>query len=424
MLNVVILGLVSLLTDLSAEMIYPLVPLYLVSRLGATPALVGLIEGTVESLASLLRVVFGQVADRARRRKPLVILGYSASALSRVVMYLAGSWGLVYLARGLDRFGKGVRSAPRDALIADGVPQAVRGRGFGLHRLLDSAGAAAGAGVAFFALLRWADAYRSVFLASLIPGVCAVLVLALVRETPRARPWREAAPVCSATPGGAGAARPRAPGLLSAWPRLDRRLKGFLLLCFLFSLGNSSNQFLLLRAQSSGYSPATVVLLYLLYNLVYSLTSYPAGRLSDRVGRKAVITAGFAAYALVYLGFAHPPGVAWFWALFLAYGVYSGLTDGVEKALVVDLAPAELRATLVGLHSTLVGVALFPASLLAGVLWNAFGPAAPFYLGSATAALAALGLQVVLRAPSRGGAPAGGRRKGTVAPESGGRAWD
>ncbi|MDI6638770.1 MAG: MFS transporter [Bacillota bacterium] len=458
MFNIIILGMVSLLTDISTEMVYPLLPLFLTTRLGATPAVVGLIEGIAESLASLLKVFSGYLADLFGRKKPLAILGYGSSTVGKVVLYLAGSWPVVLAARVIDRFGKGVRTAPRDALIADSSTPETRGRAYGLHRAMDTLGAAVGVLLAYYFITAYKGDYGSVFLWAMVPAFLGVAVLFFARET-RARALETAtdgraesdahtsagagagagagadadadadadagantdagADTCAGADAGAGAVpdagasagtchgagpntgtpvpavrRRRPPSF--QWSKLDRRLRGFLVVVFLFALGNSSNQFLLLRAGNLGFSPATVLLVYFLYNMVYSVLSYPAGRLSDRIGRKTLLVAGYATYGLVYLGFAFARTPWHVWALFAIYGAYIALTEGVEKALVADIAPLDLRATTIGLHATLVGIGLLPASLLAGFLWNLFGPQATFLFGGVMGLLAAVGIWAVV----------------------------
>lgn len=441
MFNIIILGMVSLLTDISTEMVYPLLPLFLTTRLGATPAVVGLIEGIAESLASLLKVFSGYLADLFGRKKPLAILGYGSSTVGKVVLYLAGSWPVVLAARVIDRFGKGVRTAPRDALIADSSTPETRGRAYGLHRAMDTLGAAVGVLLAYYFITAYKGDYGRVFLWAMVPAFLGVAVLFFARETrERARETAAdgraesdahtsagagagagtdadadadagadagagAAPDAGASAGtchGAGpntgtpvpAVRRRRPPSFQ-WSKLDRRLRRFLVVVFLFALGNSSNQFLLLRAGNLGFSPAAVLLVYFLYNMVYSVLSYPAGRLSDRIGRKTLLVAGYATYGLVYLGFAFARTPWHVWALFAIYGAYIALTEGVEKALVADIAPLDLRATTIGLHATLVGIGLFPASLLAGFLWNLFGPQATFLFGGVMGLLAAVGIWAV-----------------------------
>ncbi len=380
MFNILLLGLTSLFTDVSSEMIYPLVPFFLTLKLGASAGLLGLIEGIAESVASLLKVFSGYISDRLKNRKGLTIVGYGLSAVGKLLLVVANAWGIVLGARVVDRLGKGIRTAPRDALIADSSPDGKRGSSFGLHRALDTGGAVVGVLLAYFFFTRLAQGeYTPVFMWSVVPAVIGVVLLFWVRET---QPREDK----------------RAHLLSLRWSVLPRKLQLFLVIALLFTLGNSSNTFLLLRAQNLGFTPATAILLYLVYNVVYGLVSYPAGRLSDKIGRKRLLVAGYAFYGLVYLGFArvNAPQQAWMWALFGLYGLYIGFTEGIEKALVSDLAPASLRATAIGLHATVVGIGLFPASLIAGQLWDRIGPAAAFYFGGGTGLVAAIGLALVL----------------------------
>ncbi|MFQ5680558.1 MAG: MFS transporter [Candidatus Omnitrophota bacterium] len=387
MLSIVLLGLVSFFTDVSSEMVYPLLPLFLTVKLGAAPALLGLIEGTAESLASLLKVFCGYWSDRINKRRPIAVLGYGFSFLGKFLLYLSVSWGGVFCARILDRFGKGVRTAPRDALIADLAAKKDRGRCFGLHRAMDTLGAVVGI---FFAYLFFAypgAGYRRMFFWALIPAAIGIIVLFFVKEDPGRRFYSFEA--------GAGPEKKERlslKGLIAGFRSLDRRLRAFLIIAFLFSLANSSNMFLLLRAKSMGFDIKVVILLYLVYNICYALSSYPAGIISDRIGRKSLLVLGHLFYALVYLGFALTKSFSFIWVLFGVYGVYAGLTEGVEKAFVSDLAPSQGRATFIGLHSALVGIGLFPASLLAGVVWGLAGSAAAFILGAVFSLAAAVGL--------------------------------
>lgn len=377
MFNVIILGIVSFLTDISTEMVYPLIPLYLVSKLGASPAIVGIIEGIAESTASLLRVFSGYISDLVGRRKPLAILGYGSSTIGKIFLYISNSWGLVLVGRWIDRFGKGIRTAPRDALIADSTDPTKRGSAFGLHRAMDTLGAVLGIILAYYFFTRFSGDYSRVFLYSLIPAFLGVIALFFVRETKKIKDSRASKPVLK-------------------WSILDKRLKGFLIVTLIFTLGNSSNQFLLLRAKNLGFNDATVLLLYLVYNLVYMVFAYPAGRLSDRIGRKRIIVIGYLFYGLVYLGFALVGKADYLWLLFGLYGIYIGLTEGVQKALISDIAPVETRATLIGLHATLEGIGLLPASFIAGLLWNTISASAPFYFGGLMGIISALGMLLVL----------------------------
>ncbi len=372
------LGLVSLLTDVSSEMVYPLIPLYLTAVLGASPGVLGIIEGVAESLASLLKIFSGQISDRFEKRKPLTIVGYGLSALGKVLFVVAATWTGILWARVSDRLGKGIRTAPRDALIAESAVDASRGEAFGLHRAMDTAGAVIGILLAYWLFTRYQGEYLHVFIFAVIPAVLGVAALFLVSENGRQR-------------------RKEAKKVVLSWSGLDRRLRYFLIVTFLFNLGNSSNQFLLVRAGTSGFTPEQVILLYLLMNVGYFIISYPAGLISDRVGRRGLLVAGYALYGAVYLGFAAAHAAWQFVVLFAVYGLYLGLTDGVEKAFMADVAAPEQRATVYGLQAMAVGFALLPASVIAGALWDAFGAAAPFWFGGITGLAAAGGLWVGMR---------------------------
>jgi len=377
-MNIWLLGLISFFTDVSSEMVYPLIPLFLTARLGASPAILGLIEGTVESLAALLKVTSGRYSDRWGRRKPLAVVGYSLSFMGKALLYLAGSWQGVFLARSLDRTGKGVRGAPRDALIAESAAPGKLGAAFGLHRLMDTLGAVLGVMLAYFLMQAAPKDYARVFLWSLVPAAFAVLCFVPVRDIAQSR---------------VAAAR----AALAPLTRLPTDVKRFLVVALLFSLGNSSNHFLLLRAFTIGYLPANVILLYLVYNLSYAAISYSAGRLSDRIGRKPLLLCAYLLYALVYAGFALVTRPGAMWTLFAAYGLYAGISEGVEKALLMDLSAGLGKATTIGWHGTVVSLTLLPASLVAGLLWEFINPAAPFVFGAVMAVIAAATLFSTVR---------------------------
>ncbi len=383
MLNIIITGITSLLTDISTEMVYPLVPLYL-ATLGAQPAVLGLIEGFAESTASLLKVFSGGISDRFRRRKPIAILGYAGSTIGKLLLYLSRSWGLVFAGRMIDRIGKGIRVAPRDALIADSSAPGTRGRAFGIHRAMDTLGAAIGVVIAIFLVSRLGTdldrvGYQRIFLISLIPAFLGVIILFFVKEK-KTNP--------------AGGSRFRL-----SFRNISPRLRRFLVVVGLFALGNSSNTFLLLRMRHYGGTTMGVLVLYLVYNLVYAVFCYPSGRLADKIGKKHLLVTGYFIYGLVYLGFAFlPPENRQIlpFLLFAVYGLYSALTEGLEKALVADIAPVEQRATFIGLHATITGIGLLPASLIAGGLWSALGPTAPFLFGGLLGFAAGVCLWVLL----------------------------
>jgi len=377
MFNIIILGITSLLTDISSEMVYPVLPVFLVTTLGASPAILGMIEGIAESLASLLKIFSGYFSDKIKKRKPFAILGYSGSTVGKFILFIASGWHYVLAGRVVDRIGKGIRTAPRDALIADSAHEKKRGAAFGLHRAMDTFGACIGVFLAYLLVTRYQGNLRDIFLFSLVPAVLGVGFLFLAKEKQaQVMPPKEK--------------------LKFKWSALDKRLKLFLIFTFVFTLGNSSNQFLLLRAQNAGNPLPQVILYYLFYNIVYGLFSYPAARLSDRIGRKTLLVLGYFFYGVVYLGFAIS-GVNMFWMLFGLYGLYMAFTEGVEKAFISDIAPKDLRATTIGLHAMLVGIGLLPASILAGLLWKFFGPAAPFYFGGFMGIVSSIGLWFILR---------------------------
>jgi MFS family permease len=373
---------VSLLTDASTEMVYPLLPLFLTRTLGAGTAFVGLVEGVAETTASLLKLVSGWLSDRLRRRKALVIWGYGLSSLTRPLMAMALLPSHVLGIRFLDRIGKGIRTSPRDALIADSTQANARGAAFGFHRAMDHLGAVAGPVLAFLLLPLVGGSYRAIFwLASIPAALCVLVLVATVREIPAQGP-------------------PARLPLLTLRP-YDSRLKGFLCIVTLFTLGNSSDAFLLLRAREAGVAEMAVPLLWAALHVVKSTSSLGAGILSDRIGRRGAIVAGWLVYAVVYAGFA-VVGSAWqVWGLFLVYGLYFGLTEGVEKALVADLTPVEARASAYGVYHTAIGITALPASLLTGWLWQVFGAPVAFGAGAALAAAAAALLWVFLRESSR-----------------------
>lgn len=390
--NILVSGIVSFFTDISSEMIVPVLPLFLTVTLRAPVAAVGIIEGVAESTASLLRVFSGWLSDRAGRRKPLVVAGYTLSNLAKPLLAIAGTWPQVLLVRFVDRVGKGIRTAPRDALIADSIGPEHRGLAFGFHRAMDTAGAAVGPLIAFVALAALPENYRAVFWIATIPGVLAILVgLFFLREI--ARP-----PAAARLPrlGFAGLGHPFA---------------FFTVVATLFAVGNSSDAFLILRAKDLGLPTTVIPLVYVAFNVVYALLSTPAGALSDRLGRRRMLVFGYAVFALVYAGFALAGKPSAHWAvpaLFLVYGVYYALTEGIQRALVVDLVPAELRATALGTFATATGLALLPASAIAGWLWGSAGPAAPFVYGSVTA-VAALVLLLAFHPGELGTSPIPGR---------------
>jgi MFS family permease len=375
--NVFALAAVSFLTDVSSDMTYPLLPVFLASVLGASATAVGAIEGAAESTAALLKLASGWWSDRLARRKPLVLAGYTLASVIRPLIGLAQSASQVLAIRVADRVGKGIRGAPRDALIADSVDPAIRGRAFGFHRAADHAGAVLGPLLAFV-LLRWGDLdLRSLFLWTAVPGALAVAALAFgVREVPRSVPPRGTRPADLKVPMGG-------------------RFWAFLTVLFVFTLGNSTDAFLLLRAADLGVDDALVPILWAMLHVVKSLSSTPGGILSDRFGRKPLLVTGWILYAAVYLALGHAGSEWQVWALFGVYGIYFGLTEGVEKALVADLVPADRRGAAFGWYNLALGLGALPASLLFGAIWDWQGPTAAFTFGAALALFAATGIAFV-----------------------------
>ena len=372
------LGAVSFLNDTSSEMIYPIIPLFMVGVLQVPLSIIGVIEGIVEGMASLLRMLSGWWSDRVGRRKPLVVAGYGLSTASRLVLAAATVWPVVFAARLLDRFGKGTRTAARDAWIADVTPLEIRGKAFGYHRSFDTIGAVVGPLIA--ALLLWVlpENYRIIFLISFVPGVLALIVLLRLPERPLSRD-RSPDPAPTATP-------------KTSWKSLPRPLWIFLMASTLFALGNSSDVFLLLRGKDLGWSSLEVTLAYALYNLTYALTSYPAGWLSDRLPRQWIVSVGWLIFAGSYLTTGLLTFPDWLWLIFALYGVSVGCTEGVGKALLADLAPKEMRASVYGLLGLLTSVAGLLASIWFGVVWGIYGAASAFSLSASLAVISALSL--------------------------------
>lgn len=391
--NVFFMGLVSLLTDIGSELIFTLIPLFLSNVLGATSTMVGLVGGISESADSFFRIASGWFSDKIGKRKSLAVVGYSFSTLAKPFMLIANSWGAVAGIRFGDRVGKGVRTSSRDALIADSVSAGERGRGFGLHRAMDTAGAVIGLIIAAIivytipgdGLHLGKDAYHWMVIIGVIPSALAVLVLiTFVRErrktTIKSGSTREVSPVVKSTP-------------------FSLQFKLYLFVIALFTLGNSSDFFLILEAQHVQTPLLQVVLMLVLFNATYSAISMPMGILSDRLGRKRMLIIGWFVYGLVYLGFALANDIWQIWVLFAAYGIYYGICEGIAKAFVADLVPIERRGTAYGLYNGIVGIMALPASLIAGILWDKISPASTFYFGAGLALLAMLGMFILIKEP-------------------------
>lgn len=373
--NIVVLGLVSFFVDMSTEMVYPLVPLFLTATLGASPAIVGVIEGIAESIASLLKVFSGYIGDVYHSKKRLAFVGYSASLLYKIFLLLAASWPGVLLARVIDRTGKGIRTAPRDALVAQSSDCKNLGGSFGLHKMLDMAGSSCGALLAYL-FVATNFGFHKAFLFSMIPAAVGILIILAVKEDGK---------------GPGPAEKLTLKGL-----KLDRNLKLYLAVIFIFCLGNSSNTFLLLKAQELGFSASQVILLYLLFNVSTSALAIPAGRLSDRFGRSKVLVPGYLIYGLVYLGFASLSSKPVIVLLFIAYGAYTAFISGAERAFIAENSPSGLKGTVLGLYGMLQGIGLLLSSTIAGVLWDSLGSGTPFLFGGVMGILSAVLITAIL----------------------------
>ena len=381
MWNVFFLGLVSFFADISAEMVYPISPLYLTSACGATPALIGIIEGIAESLASLLKVFSGYITDKYNKKKPIAFLGYATGLIYKIALIAASSWGGILGARVIDRIGKGIRTAPRDVMVCESADSNRMGTAFGIHKALDMAGSAIGILIAYLLLssANGAFDYKNLFLISIIPALLSLAMFPLIKEKKEQRIIKEREPFWKNV------------------KKLDGQLKLYLLVAFLFTLGNSSNAFLLLRAKSVGFNDTSVILLYFIYNITASLLAIPLGKRSDQVGRKRLLVSGYIVFAAVYMGFAFAYNKIFMIALFVLYGVYTAMTTGVERAFIAEISPQELKGTMLGLHSTIVGIALLPASAIAGVLWTSFGAEIPFVFGACLSLIAAFVLIILMK---------------------------
>ena len=397
--NVLALSLVSLLNDASSEIIYPLLPFFLLLTLGASPFALGIIEGAAESASSLFKLAAGYFSDKFEKRKLAIFAGYGLSSVMRPFLGFATGWTQVLGLRLADRLGKGIRSAPRDALVADSVAPEKRGLAFGFHRAMDHTGAVIGPIIAFILIYAvaadrqnpTADEYSKVFLVASLPALLALLVIVfLVKEkSPKSQVPNPKSQAESPKP------KSQSPHLTESIDKFDGNFKRFLLILVLFTLANSSDAFLLLRAQQAGISPVYIPLLWTFLHIVKVLSSLIGGDLSDRIGRKKLIFTGWILYALVYAGFAFVTTPLTAWILFGIYGLYFGMTEGAEKALVADLVPASKRGAAFGWYHLAFGIAVFPASLLTGGIWQFYGAARAFLFCSIVAALAAILLLTV-----------------------------
>ncbi len=381
--NVFALGSNSFLTDVSREMIYPLLPLYLRSVLGASTAFVGLVEGISESTSSVLNLLSGWLSDKIKKRKTLLLWGYSLSAVTRPLIAIATAGWHILLVRFVEKVGKGIRVPPRDALIAESCTPENRGRAFGLHRSMDNVGSILGPLLAFSLLVYLSNDYRTLFWISSIPAFLAIAILTfMVSEEPRDIPKTES---------------PTAKSQFSL-KQFNKHFKIFLIATTVFELANSSNAFLLLRVKDLGLSLELIPIIYLFSNIFKTISSLPGGILSDKLGRRNVLVVGWIVYGISYLGFAFMTSVNQAWVVFGIYGLFYGMTEGVKKAFVADLVPKEVRGSAYGIHTFLVNFPQLPASLLLGVLWQKFNAAVAFSVGASFAILGGLFLLIFIPA--------------------------
>jgi MFS family permease len=379
--NILCLGLVSLFTDLSTEMAYPIIPVFLKEVLKVQPLFIGLIEAIAESTASILKTFSGYISDRLKKRKLFILFGYSLSALVKPLLAFAGQGWHVLLVRFSDRVGKGIRTAPRDALIADSAKEAYFGRTYGFHRALDTLGAMLGPLTAFIILALSQNSYRLLFGLAIVPGMIAIVIILygvreIIPEVTRVFKF--------------------------SMKQINPRLRIFLVIMIVFTLGNSSDAFLILRARNIGVSATMIPLLWLVFNVSYFLWAYPAGILSDRIGRRRTIFLGFLTFSLCYSAFSLNHSALVIWFIFIMYGLYYGFTEGNLRAYVADLTTSDIRATVFGIYHTVVGITLLPANLLMGFLWQKFGFQTALLLGASLSLISGIALMVTASAhPSR-----------------------
>nr|WP_274893069.1 MFS transporter [Thermoanaerobacterium sp. R66] len=373
--NIILIGMVSLLIDMSTEMVYPIVPLFLTATLGASPAIVGIIEGIAESIASILKVFSGYIGDKYKNKKVLTFIGYAASAIYKILLLLAGSWIGVLIARIIDRTGKGIRTAPRDALIAQSSEKDKLGGSYGLHKMLDMAGSSVGAFIAFI-IVTIGLKYKVAFMWSIIPAILGIIIIPFIKEDKSKKQKSEKLSFKSLN--------------------LSLKLKLYLAVIFIFNLGNSSNTFLLLKAQNLGFSSPYVMLLYLVFNVSTSLLAIPSGKLSDKFGRRLILVSGYAIYGLVYLGIALSNSKIIIFLLFIFYGAYTAFISGAERAFVAEVSPDKYKGTVLGIYGMMQGIGLLLASIIAGAMWVHISPDAPFWFGGVLGLTSAALIAVIL----------------------------
>jgi MFS family permease len=362
---VYVLSVISFFNDIASEMLYPILPIFLTQILGAPVFVVGIIEGIAEGLAAFLKSYFGFLSDKYQSRKPFIVIGYGLSTLSKIIIASAYHWVVVFIARSIDRVGKGVRTGPRDALLLDAASKNNKGKIFGLHRAFDSAGAIIGPLITLYLLSQHPNNIRLILYVAILPAIATLLLFYFISEskTKIAKTTKQFS-------------------FFKTIKIQSHQLRLFFIILAVFSLGNSSDSFLILKAKSIGLQLTTVVMVYIVYNIVYALLSTPAGILADRLGAKKIFLVGLVIYTLVYIGFALNTSTSLVWLLFAVYGGYIALTDGVSRALIGTLIEKEQGATIYGMSQTLTSISTLLASIIAGILWSAISPMAPFFFGA------------------------------------------
>ncbi|NMB84116.1 MFS transporter [Candidatus Roizmanbacteria bacterium] len=361
---VYLLSAVSFFNDIASEMLYPVMPIFITQILGAPVFVVGIIDGIAEGASAFFKSVFGRLSDRLQRRKIFVVSGYSASAFSKIIIAVSSTWPMVFLGRFTDRLGKGIRTGARDAMLLETTDRSNKGLIFGIHRSIDSAGAVVGPLITLILLKSFSENIRTILMIAAIPSFIGLLFFFFIKEAKKN-------------------VKTAKKSFSFDFSSIPNNFKVFLVVTALFSLGNSSDSFLILQSKSLGLSVSSVVLVYIVYNLVYTLLSTPAGILADRLGAKNVFPAGLFIYGIVYLGFAFNRNVQYIWILFAAYGAYIAFTDGVSKALIGNIIKKEEAGTAYGLSQTVTSVGTLFASVIAGFIWSALGAKTTFIFASA-----------------------------------------
>lgn len=379
--NIFILGLVSLFTDLSSQMVFPLIPLFLTTVLGAGAYAVGIVEGAAETAASLLKVISGYWSDKIKKRKPFVLFGYSLSSITKPLFAFANIWSFVLFIRVVERIGKGLRTAPRDAIVAESCDESVRGKAYGFHRAMDGIGSVLGAILAF--LLLPVLGYRNIFLLAFIPSIIAVLVILFIKE--------KNAPTKKET---------RETSIKLSFKELSMNLRMFIIVSSIFALGHFGYAFLLLRAKDIGLADNIAILLYVIFYIVYTICIIPFGILSDKIGRKPILIMGYLVFAITSIGLIFISNIYGILLFFVIYGIFYAMIDGVQRAFIVDLAPKHLKATALGAFHTSIGLVALPGGLIAGLLWDIISPEATFVYGFALSIIS-MGLFIFVKTNTR-----------------------